>query len=184
MEDLLPSADGGPEALYARRVLVAEFERALGELPEEERRGVRRTRDRGTQLQADRRRDRREREHAAVAQALRGAPPARAAAARVRRIHDNAKDDRTWMSRTKCGRPSPGNESDGRQKDCDRHREASRSSWGSSSSSPSAASSCSCSGTGCCPRFRRARGYALAGARAAGAEPNPVRRIRTRRRFP
>lgn len=38
MEDLLPAADAGPEALYARRVLVAEFERALKELPEEQRR--------------------------------------------------------------------------------------------------------------------------------------------------
>jgi len=38
MEDVLPAADAGPEALYARRVLVAEFERALKELPEEQRR--------------------------------------------------------------------------------------------------------------------------------------------------
>ena len=37
MEDLLPSADSGPDAVYARRVLVDELQRALGELPEEQR---------------------------------------------------------------------------------------------------------------------------------------------------
>jgi RNA polymerase sigma factor (sigma-70 family) len=36
-EDLLPSPDAGPEALYARRVLLDALERALGELPEEQR---------------------------------------------------------------------------------------------------------------------------------------------------
>lgn len=38
MEDLLPAADAGPEALYFRTALIAEFERALQELPEEQRR--------------------------------------------------------------------------------------------------------------------------------------------------
>jgi len=33
----LPSPDAGPEALYARQVLLAEFERALAELPPEQR---------------------------------------------------------------------------------------------------------------------------------------------------
>lgn len=37
IEDLLPSADDGPEALYARRVLLEEFEEALAELPKEQR---------------------------------------------------------------------------------------------------------------------------------------------------
>jgi RNA polymerase sigma factor (sigma-70 family) len=37
MEDLLPSSDAGPDAVYARRVLAEEFERALGELPAEQR---------------------------------------------------------------------------------------------------------------------------------------------------
>src|SRR5262249_41205180 len=37
LEDLLPSPDGGPEAAYARRVLIEELEAALGELPEEQR---------------------------------------------------------------------------------------------------------------------------------------------------
>jgi RNA polymerase sigma factor (sigma-70 family) len=36
-EDLLPSPDAGPEALYARQVLLDELERALDELPKEQR---------------------------------------------------------------------------------------------------------------------------------------------------
>ena len=36
-EDLLPSPDAGPEALYARNMLVEELKRALGELPKEQR---------------------------------------------------------------------------------------------------------------------------------------------------
>ncbi len=36
-EDLLPSPDAGPEALYLRTVLLDELESALGELPEEQR---------------------------------------------------------------------------------------------------------------------------------------------------
>jgi RNA polymerase sigma factor (sigma-70 family) len=36
-EDLLPSADAGPEALYARHVLLEELELAINELPEEQR---------------------------------------------------------------------------------------------------------------------------------------------------
>ncbi len=37
LEDLLPSADAGPEAAYARSVLVEELDDALRELPEEQR---------------------------------------------------------------------------------------------------------------------------------------------------
>ena len=37
LEDLLPSPDAGPEALYARGVLLDELELAVGELPEEQR---------------------------------------------------------------------------------------------------------------------------------------------------
>ncbi len=37
VEDLLPSPDAGPEALYARSVLLEELEAALEELPEEQR---------------------------------------------------------------------------------------------------------------------------------------------------
>jgi RNA polymerase sigma factor (sigma-70 family) len=37
IEDLLPSPDAGPEALYARSVLLEEIDAALEELPEEQR---------------------------------------------------------------------------------------------------------------------------------------------------
>ena len=37
LEDLLPSPDAGPEALYARHVLLTELELAIEELPEEQR---------------------------------------------------------------------------------------------------------------------------------------------------
>ncbi len=37
LEDLLPSRDAGPEAAFARRVLVAELDAALEELPEVQR---------------------------------------------------------------------------------------------------------------------------------------------------
>ena len=37
LEDLLPSPDAGPEALYVRRVLLEELEMAIDELPAEQR---------------------------------------------------------------------------------------------------------------------------------------------------
>jgi RNA polymerase sigma factor (sigma-70 family) len=37
LEDLLPSPDAGPAALYARKVLLDELELAVSELPEEQR---------------------------------------------------------------------------------------------------------------------------------------------------
>ena len=37
LEDLLPAPEAGPEALYARRVLLEELDAALDELPEEQR---------------------------------------------------------------------------------------------------------------------------------------------------
>src|SRR5947207_8570033 len=37
LEDLLPSPEAGPEALYARHVLLEELEAAIGELPPEQR---------------------------------------------------------------------------------------------------------------------------------------------------
>src|SRR5689334_3434380 len=37
LEDLLPSPDAGPDALYARNLLLNELELALDELPEEQR---------------------------------------------------------------------------------------------------------------------------------------------------
>ena len=36
IEDLLPSPDEGPDALYARSVLLDEIELALDELPDEQ----------------------------------------------------------------------------------------------------------------------------------------------------
>ncbi len=36
-EDLLPSPDAGPEALYTRNVLLGELQRAVAELPKEQR---------------------------------------------------------------------------------------------------------------------------------------------------
>lgn len=37
VEDLLPSPEAGPDALYARRALLEELERAIAELPPEQR---------------------------------------------------------------------------------------------------------------------------------------------------
>src|SRR5580658_714978 len=37
VEDLLPSPDAGPDALYLRKLLLQELEVALGELPDERR---------------------------------------------------------------------------------------------------------------------------------------------------
>ena len=37
LEDLLPSPDAGPDALYARGVLLEALDEALNELPEEQR---------------------------------------------------------------------------------------------------------------------------------------------------
>jgi RNA polymerase sigma factor (sigma-70 family) len=37
LEDMLPSPDAGPEALYARSALLDELELAIEELPEEQR---------------------------------------------------------------------------------------------------------------------------------------------------
>jgi RNA polymerase sigma factor (sigma-70 family) len=37
LEDMLPSADDGPAALYARGVLLEELEQAVDELPAEQR---------------------------------------------------------------------------------------------------------------------------------------------------
>ena len=37
LEDLLPSPDAGPDALYARQVLLEELELAVGDLPEDQR---------------------------------------------------------------------------------------------------------------------------------------------------
>jgi RNA polymerase sigma factor (sigma-70 family) len=69
IEDLLPSPDAGPEALYFRNLLLDELE-----------------------LQADGRRERRKREYAALAQALCGAAPARTIAKHLRRIYESVRN--------------------------------------------------------------------------------------------
>ena len=92
LEDLLPSPDAGPDALYARSVLLDELEFALDELPEEQREVFVGARIGGAQLQGDGRRDRREREYAALAQTLCGAASARAIAKHLRRIYESMRD--------------------------------------------------------------------------------------------
>jgi RNA polymerase sigma factor (sigma-70 family) len=37
LEDLLPSSDAGPDAMYARKILLEELDHVLDELPEEQR---------------------------------------------------------------------------------------------------------------------------------------------------
>ena len=59
LEDLLPSPDAGPEALYARSVLLDELESALDELPPEQRDVFVAHEIRRPELQGDGRRDRR-----------------------------------------------------------------------------------------------------------------------------
>jgi RNA polymerase sigma factor (sigma-70 family) len=75
LEDLLPSPDAGPDALYARNLMLEALDEALDELPENQREVF------GQELQAIGGRNGRERQHAALAQAVRRAAPAQAAAA-------------------------------------------------------------------------------------------------------
>ena len=82
LEDLLPSPDAGPDALYARQVLLDELELAVGEFRGSAR-GVRGPRDRGAQLQGTGGRDGSGRQHSALPQALRGVASARAAPRRL-----------------------------------------------------------------------------------------------------
>jgi RNA polymerase sigma factor (sigma-70 family) len=89
LDDLLPSPDAGPEALYARSLLLGELELAFDELPPEQRQVFV-----AHELQGDGRAHRREREHAALTQALRGAAPARAAAGRLGRAQEGMRDRR------------------------------------------------------------------------------------------
>ena len=100
LEDLLPSPDAGPEVLYARNVLLDELELAVDELPEEQREVFVAHELEGPQLQGDGCRDRREREHAALAEALCGAASARAAAGHLRRIYESMRNRtmrRRWI---------------------------------------------------------------------------------------
>jgi DNA-directed RNA polymerase specialized sigma24 family protein len=86
IEDLLPSRDAGPEALYLRSVLLDELELAIDELPEEQREVFV-----GHELE-DGRRERSEREYAALAETLCGAASAGAIAKCSRRIYESVRD--------------------------------------------------------------------------------------------
>ena len=92
LEDLLPSPDAGPEALYARNVLLEELELAHRRAAGGAARGVCGARIGRAQLQGDGRRDRREREYAALAQTLCGAASARAIAEHLRRIYESMRN--------------------------------------------------------------------------------------------
>ena len=92
LEDLLPSPDDGPEALYVRSVLLDELELALDELPDEQHDVFVAHELEGRSFQGDFSRDRREREHAALAQALCGAASAQAIAEHLRRIYEDMRN--------------------------------------------------------------------------------------------
>jgi RNA polymerase sigma factor (sigma-70 family) len=92
IEDLLPSRDAGPEALYVRSVLLEELEFALDELPDEQREGIRGSRTGGAQLQRIVGGKRRKRQHATFAQALRGASSAGTIAEPSRRVYEELRN--------------------------------------------------------------------------------------------
>ena len=91
IEDLLPSPDAGPEALYVRNVLLDELELALDELPDEQREVFVAHELEGRSFKEIAAADRREREHAAFAQTLCGAASARAIAKHLRRIYERIR---------------------------------------------------------------------------------------------
>ncbi len=92
LDDLLPSPDAGPDALYARNLVLDELESAVAELPDEQREVFVATRVGRAEFQADGRRHRRERQYAALAQTLRGAASPRALAKYLRRIHESMRN--------------------------------------------------------------------------------------------
>ena len=86
-DELLPSPDAGPEAAYARGVLLDELDAALDELPEEQREVfvAHESRDAVSRSWP---RNRPLREHAALEKTLCGAAFAAAPQECVRRIHE------------------------------------------------------------------------------------------------
>ncbi len=90
-EDLLPSPDAGPEAVYVRQVLIDELDAALQELPEEQREVFAAHEVDGLSFKENRRRDRLEREHANLAQAVRDPPSETAAAGNLRGVQDKMR---------------------------------------------------------------------------------------------
>ena len=83
LEDLLPSADAGPDAMYVRNVLLEELQVGGRGVAGGAARGICCARVGRAQLQGNFRRDRREHEYAALAQTLRGTASARTAAKRL-----------------------------------------------------------------------------------------------------
>src|ERR1700730_2915634 len=92
IEDLLPSPDAGPEALYVRKVLLDELEFALDELPDEQREVFVAHELEGAQLQRTVGRKQRKRQHPTLAQALRGASSARTIAEHSRRVYEEVRN--------------------------------------------------------------------------------------------
>ena len=92
LEDLLPSPDAGPDALYARQVLLDELDFAIDELPDEQREVFVAHEIEGRSFKDLAARDRLEREHAALAQALCSAASTGSAARHLRRIYERLRN--------------------------------------------------------------------------------------------
>ena len=86
LEDLLPSADAGPEAAYARNLLFDALDEALDELPPEQSEVFIAHEWMGASFKDLAARNRREREHAALAQALCGVASSPAIAGDLQRL--------------------------------------------------------------------------------------------------
>ena len=86
IEDLLPSADAGPEAAYLRNEMLEELELALAELPEEQRSVFMAHEIQGRSFKELSRETRRKHQHAAIAQAVRSTASAGATAEHSRRV--------------------------------------------------------------------------------------------------
>ena len=92
--DLLPSPEAGPEAAYARSVLIEELEDALGELPEEQREVFIAHEIEGRSFKELAAESGCQRQHAAFAEAIRGAASAPQAAGYLRRIYGKVRTEK------------------------------------------------------------------------------------------
>ncbi len=102
IEDLLPSPDAGPEALYVRHVLLEELEFALAELPDEQREVFVAHELEGRSFKELSAESGRKRQHPALTQTLRSAASARTIAEHLRRVHEEMRNDtmrRKWIDR-------------------------------------------------------------------------------------
>ncbi len=86
LEDLLPSPEAGPEAVYARSVLLDEIAVAVDELPEAQREVFIAHEVEGQSFKEIAACHRREREYTSVAETLCGAAPAWATSVHLRRV--------------------------------------------------------------------------------------------------